>query len=214
MSLRRQDQPAVEAPRETVETQSAVTCSFIIHRGRWGAGPPFDPSFIFNYEDHDFGVRTRIMGHSVLAVPEATVLHGEGTPGLSFRQGRERSPIRVYCLIRNRWRIVLQDFQLRSLLLFAPCLMVYECFQLLGVVKKGWLGIWLRAAGRMLVNVATVVRRRREVQRTRRSPDRTFLSGGPLPFAPELAGGRLERLARSWLDRFVAGYWRLVRPLL
>jgi hypothetical protein len=214
MALRRQDEPAAGAPREIVDTQSVVTCSFMVHRGRWGAGPPFDPSFIFNYEDHDFGVRTRIMGHSVLAVPEATVLHGEGTPGLSFRQGRERSPIRVYCLIRNRWRILLQDFQLRSLLLFGPCLIVYECFQLAGVLKKGWLGIWLRAAGWMVANAASVLRRRREVQRTRRRPDRGFLSGGPLPFTPGLASGGLERRARSGLDRFVAGYWRLVRPLL
>ena len=214
MALRRHNEPAAGAPLEAVETGSVVTCAFMVHRGRWGASPPFDPSFIFNYEDHDFGVRTRIMGHTVLAVPKATVHHGEGTPGLSFRQGRERSPIRVYCLIRNRWRILLQDFQLRSLLLFGPCLLAYECFQVAGALKKGWIGIWLRAAGWMVANAATVLRRRREVQHARRSPDRAFLSGGPLPFTPGLASGGLERLARSCLDRFVAGYWSLVRPLL
>ena len=122
MALRRADQPADEAPVETAETQSVVTCAFLVHRGRWGASPPFDDSFIFNYEDHDFGVRTRIMGQILLAVADARVLHGEGTAGLSFREGRERSPIRVYCLIRNRWRILLQSFQLRSLVLLAPCL--------------------------------------------------------------------------------------------
>lgn len=214
MALRRQDQSAADAPREIVETQSVVTCCFMVHRGRRGGGPPFDPSFIFNYEDHDFGVRTRVMGQAVLAVPEATVLHGEGTPGLSFRQGRERSPIRVYCLIRNRWRILLQSFQLRSLLLFAPCLIVYECFQLAGVIRKGWLGTWIRAVGWMVMNGRTVLGRRHEVQGARRSPDRAFLSGGPLPFTPGLTSGGLERLARSCLDRFVAGYWRLVRPLV
>jgi len=214
MALRRADQPADEAPVETAETQSVVTCAFLVHRGRWGASPPFDDSFIFNYEDHDFGVRTRIMGQIVLAVADARVLHGEGTAGLSFREGRERSPIRVYCLIRNRWRILLQSFQLRSLVLLAPCLVVYEIVQLGGVVKKGWLAPWLRAVGWIVANPRTILRRRRAVQRSRRTPDRALLLGGSLPFTPGLAPGGVERLVRNGLDRFVAGYWRLVRGLL
>jgi GT2 family glycosyltransferase len=214
MALRRADQVLAEAPPAVVETQSAVTCAFLLHRGRWGANPPFDDSFIFNYEDHDFGVRTRIMGHIVLAVGDACVLHGEGTAGLSFRQGRERSPIRVYCLIRNRWRILLQSYQLRSLVLLAPCLAVYEIVQIGGVVKKGWLGPWLRAVGWILTNPRTVLQRRRAVQHVRRTPDRTILGGGPLPFTPGLAPRGVERLVRRGLDRFVAGYWWMVRGLL
>jgi GT2 family glycosyltransferase len=214
MALRRQDERAADAPGTVSDTQSVVTCAFLVDRGRWGSDPPFDPSFIFNYEDHDFGVRTRVKGLAVLAVPAATALHGEGTAGLSFRQGRDRSPIRIYCLIRNRWRILLQSFQLRTLVLLAPCLLVYETAQLAGVVKKGWLGIWLRAAGWMATNPGTILRRRREVQRQRRLRDRDFLVGGPLPFTPGLAVGGVERLTRAGLDRFVAGYWRAIRTLL
>jgi hypothetical protein len=154
------------------------------------------------------------MGHTVLAVPVATVLHGEGTEGLSFRQGRERSPMRTYCLIRNRWRILLQSYQLRTLVLLAPALAVYEVVQLAGVVKKGWLGPWLRAAGWMIAHPGTIARRRSQVQHARRAADRTLLVGGPLPFAPGLAAGKVERMIRRGLDRFAASYWRLVRPLL
>ena len=214
MALRREDERAADASAAPSERSSVVTCAFLVHRGRWGPGPPFDPTFIFNYEDHEFGVRTRIKGLAVLAVPSATVLHGEGTAGLSFRQGRERSAIRVYCLIRNRWRILLQSFQVRTLLVIAPALAAYEAVQLAGVVKKGWLGIWIRAAGWMVANPRTIAERRREVQRGRRAPDRSFLVGGALPFAPGLAVGGLERIARRALDRFVVGYWRLARRLL
>ncbi len=214
MALRRVDQPDAAAPAGVEETGSVVTCAFLVHRGRRGSSPPFDESFIFNYEDHDFGVRTRIMGQIVLAVGDARVLHGEGTAGLSFRQGRERSPIRVYCLIRNRWRILLQSFQLRSLVLLAPCLAVYEIVQLAGVVKKGWLGPWLRAVGWILTHPGTILGRRRAVQSTRRTPDRAVLLGGLVPFTPGFAPGGVERLVRNGLDRFVAGYWRMVRGLL
>jgi GT2 family glycosyltransferase len=214
MALRRQDESAAEAPAGVGEVHSVVTCAFLVDRARWGKEPPFDPSFIFNYEDHDFGVRTRIMGHAVLVVPAATLLHGEGTEGLSFRQGRERSPVRVYCLIRNRWRILLQSYQLRTLVLIAPALAVYELAQLAAVIKKGWLGAWLRAAGWIIANPGTIARRRRAVQRARRVADRSFLAGGTLPFAPGLATGGLERMIRGALDRFAVGYWKLVRGLL
>jgi GT2 family glycosyltransferase len=214
MALRHQDVPVSEAPQGVAETQSVVTCSFMVDRSRWRGGDPFDTTFIFNYEDHDFGVRSRVLGHTNLAVPRATCLHGEGTAGLSFRTGRARSPIRVYCLIRNRWRILLQSFQAKTLVLLAPCLFVYELFQLAGAARKGWLGIYLRAAGWMLANPGTTLRRRRLVQASRRTPDNDFLRGGPLPFTPGLVVGGAERLAREWLDRFLAAYWRGIRRWL
>jgi hypothetical protein len=120
----------------------------------------------------------------------------------------------VYCLIRNRWRIVLQSYSARTLLLLAPCLALYEVFQLAGAISKGWLGVWTRAAWWMLTHPGVTLRRRRELQRDRRTADREILLGGPLPFTAGLAAGRVERAARAGLDRLVAGYWRMVGPLL
>jgi GT2 family glycosyltransferase len=213
MILRYSERKAVEAPAGTVETRSMVTCAFMIDRARWRGGDPFDPSFVFNLEDHDFGVRSRVAGHTLLAVPAARCRHGEGTPGLSFRSGGERTPTRVYCLIRNRWRIVLQAYTVRSLLL-APSLVAYEVFQLAGALRKGWIGPWLRAAWWMASNPAVTLRRRREVQGSRRLGDRMLLVGGPLPFTSGLLAGRLERAAKGLLERWTMAYWRRVERYL
>jgi hypothetical protein len=159
-------------------------------------------------------VRCRIAGHALLSVPAATCLHGGGTEGLSFRPGGDRPPLRVYCLIRNRWRILLQSYAGRTLLLLAPCLLLYELFQLAGAARKGWLGIWLRAAGWVLAHPGVTLRRRRQIQQTRRVGDRALLTGGPLPFAPGLAASQMERAGRALLDRLAVGYWRLVGPRL
>jgi GT2 family glycosyltransferase len=212
MALRHAETPVAGAPRDTAETQSVVTCSFLVDRARWRGGPPFDESFIFNYEDHDFGVRCRVMGHTVLSVPAAVCHHGGGTAGLSYRAGRARSLVRVYCLIRNRWRIVLQSYSGRTLVLLAPSLALYELFLLAGAVSKGWLGAWIKAAWWMLVHPGVTLRARRELQAARRTADRDILRGGPLPFTAGLAAGRVERAARAGLDRLMAGYWRLVGP--
>ena len=214
MMLRLHEQPAATAPEATVETRSMVTCAFLIDRARWRGGEPFDDTFIFNLEDHDFGVRSRVAGHTLLGVPAARCRHGEGTPGLSYRSGGAQTDTRVFCLIRNRWRIVLQAYAWRTLLLLAPSLAAYEVFQLAGAIRKGWLGPWLRAAGWMVTNPGVTWRRRREVQTARRLGDRMLLMPGPLPFTPGLLAGRLERTARGLLERWSTAYWNRVERLI
>lgn len=211
MVLRHHEASASTAPSAVVETGSVVTCAFLMDRARWHGGEPFDSTFIFNLEDHDFGVRSRLAGHRLLAVPGATCVHGEGTPGLSYRGAGAPSPTRVYCLIRNRWRIVLQSYALRTLWLLAPLLAAYEVLQLVGVLRKGWLGPWIRAVIWMAGHPGATLRRRREVQRSRRISDRELLRPGPLPYTPGLLAGGPERLAREALERLVAGEWGRVR---
>ena len=214
MILRHAGAPAAETPATTADTRSLVTCAFLVDRARWHGGEPFDATFIFNLEDHDFGVRSRLAGHRLLSVPSATCRHGEGTPGLSYRGGGAQNPTRIYCLIRNRWRIVLQAYAARTLLLLAPSLAAYEVMQLAGAVRKGWLGPWGRAAWWMLANPGTTLRRRRAVQATRRISDRELLVPGPLPFTQGLLAGPVERLARRWVERLADGAWRKAQRYL
>ncbi|HEX6106495.1 MAG TPA: glycosyltransferase [Gemmatimonadales bacterium] len=214
MILRHHGMSVTQAPAESAETGSVVTCAFLMDRSRWRGREPFDSGFLFNLEDHDFGVRSRIAGHALLSVPAAGCRHGEGTPGLSYRGVGAQTPIRVYCLIRNRWRIVLQTYAVRTLLLLAPALAAYEVFQFAGALRKGWLGPWARAAWWVVSNPGAVVRRRREVQALRRAPDSAVLQDGPLPFTPALLVGGLERAARVALERITRAGWQRVRRLL
>ncbi|HEU5041099.1 MAG TPA: glycosyltransferase [Gemmatimonadales bacterium] len=208
MILRHAGWKAADAPAETVETRSMVTCAFMVNRASWRGDEPFDTTYIFNLEDHDFGVRSRLAGHLLLAVPSATCRHGDGTPGLSYRGEGTQNLTRVYCLIRNRWRIVAQSYSLRTILLLAPGLAAYEVVQLAGAIRKGWLGPWTRAAWWMARNPGTTLRRRRAVQAARRVSDRELLVAGPLPFTPGLIAGGVERLARRWVERVAEAAWR------
>ena len=165
-------------------------------------------------EDHDLGVRLRALGHAILAVPEARVLHGEGQAGLSIRRLGKYTSTRVYFLIRNRWLFLLKIYRMRSLLVLLPMLLLYEGAQLIMVVKKGWTREWVRAAGWIVSEGRSLLASRRTVQATRQVPDREFLSDGPIPFRSELASGRLERAGRRALDAISTCYFKGVRPLL
>jgi GT2 family glycosyltransferase len=214
MAPRQCEKPVTGSPLALVEVNSLITACFLLDRAAWGTTPPFDASFIFNYEDHDLGFRSRILGHTLLAVPSALCLHGSGTPGLSLRQGGPQSPLRVYCLMRNRWRIILQCFAGRTLLLLWPLLALFEVFQLLGCIRKGWFRVWLSAAGWMVAHARLTASGRGNVQAARRTPDRAILQGGDIPFSRSLAQGWVERAACGGLNRLSRAYWRLIEGRL
>lgn len=202
---------ASEPPREI---QSIVGACFLLDRRRWGAEPPCDERFFYQLEDHDLGLRARIAGHRILSVPEARCLHGSGAPGLSLRRIGRYTEVRVANMVRNRWMILLKNYRLRTLLLLSPVLLAFEGFQLAGAVRKGWLRIWLSAAGWLARRLPRLLRARRAVQRSRAVRDGEILSGGPLPFTDRLLEGRLERAARRWLEEAADAWWRIVRGRL
>jgi GT2 family glycosyltransferase len=199
---------------EIARTTSLVTACFLIDRSRWRGGVPFDEWFVFNLEDHDFGVRASVLGHELLVAPAATVLHGAGTSALSYRPGDTVSVERVFFLIRNRWSVMTKAFALRSLLVLLPALICYELLQLFGAASKGWLRQWGAALRSWWRELPRLRRDRSELQRARVASDAFVLRGGPLPLTVAVTNRPYARLAISVLQTVVNAYWRVARPFL
>ncbi len=193
---------------------SLITCCFMLDRGRIDAATRFDDDIPMYFEDHDFGLTLRERGHLILSVAEARVLHGEGTEGVSIRSTGTYTPVRVRELISRRWYIILKHYQLRTLLLLAPALLLFEAAQLAMVLRRGWWPHWRAALARLVRDRRQLWAKRREHQRRRRVPDGLILEGGPLPLRAEMVGSAGERLARRVLEMALEGWWRLVRPAL
>jgi GT2 family glycosyltransferase len=214
MILRQENIPLAQIDNRIQQTDSLVTACFLVDRTRLVDPEPFDELYFIYFDDHDFGVRQRTLGYSLLIVPEAHVLHGAGQAGLSIRKLGKYSSRRVYLLIRNRWLFLLKHYGLRSLVLLSPVLLAYECAQLVIVVKKGWIREWARAVGWIVRQFPTVLAKRRIVQSTRKLPDREWFSDGPIPFRAELASGRLELAGRRALDLISGCYWQGIKRWL
>ncbi|HET6314071.1 MAG TPA: glycosyltransferase family 2 protein [Chloroflexia bacterium] len=215
MSLRDADVPVNElCGRAPQSLGSLVTCCFLLDRERWGGQPPFDENFFSLYEDHDFGLRCRVLGHSILSVTGARVYHGAGTEGLSIRRTGRYTSRRVFLLVRNRWQVVLKNYQGRTLVTLLPVLLLYEMFQFGAVLKKGWAREWLQALRWLVRHRQAIMRKRRAIQAARRLPDRDLLSGGPLPFTGYVTTSRLERLGKRTLDAVANAYWNVARGAL
>ena len=203
------DTPVAHLDTVAHRVGSAVTCCVLVDRRRFGDRPWFDERLFFYFEDHEFGLRASLQGFDCLAVPAARCLHGAGTVGVSIRETGRFTPIRVRHTIRNRWLTLLMLYQKRTLLRFAPALLSFETLQLLGAVRKGWLGHWLWAARSLLGVVPHALRRRRLMRSTRRRGDLEVLVDGPFPYNKAMHRSRLERWARGALDAIARLNWRL-----
>ena len=196
------------------EMGSLVSCCFLVDRSRLPGPEVFDDSFFIYFEDHEYGVRVRALGSSLIAVPAARCYHGAGTAGLSIRQLGSYSSRRVFFLIRNRWLFLLKIYSLRTWLLLLPMLVLYEVSQFAIIVRKGWLSEWWRSVVWVFSHVPAIFHERRRFQRLRRLHDGDLVTGGPLPFRSELTSGAFERLARRVLEGAAAGYWKLAHRLI
>ena len=171
----------------------------------------FDPHYFILFEDLDLSYRVRAAGWGILSLPGVLVEHDAGTAGVSFREGARYPARRVFLHARNRWRFLLKNLGLRSLLLTLPSQALYEVAYLFLALRHGALGSWLRGKGAALASLAEVWTARARVQSTRVVGDRELLVGGPLTLTPD-AGAR-EPAARL-LDAWSRLCFRLVRPLL
>jgi len=212
--LDNEDQPVDRLAKETFYTDSLVSCCLLLDRSRIPNGELFDDSYFIYFEDHEYGVRVRALGSNLLAVPSAQCYHGKGTEGLSIRQLGSYSSRRVFYLLRNRWLFLLKIYSIRSLLLLLPMFLAYEVAQFAAVVKKGWIREWWRSVTWVLGNFGAILRERRRFQRLRKRHDGDLVTGGRLPFRPELTAGSMERGALRFLGGLSRGYWTLVAPLI
>jgi GT2 family glycosyltransferase len=190
---------------------SLVSCCFLFDRTRWHDGPPFDELFHMYLEDHELGVRARMLGFDLLAVPDAIGRHGKGTPGVSIRATGVYTRPRIVGTILHRWYLLLKLYQTRTLVLLSPYLVVFEVFQLVGAVALGWGREWLSALRKLISSLPRVLESREAFKGLRRRPDCAVLTGGPHPFNAALSERASVRIALRLLDSFAALNWAFVR---
>lgn len=196
------------------EIGSIITAAFMVHGRRWSFPYLFDEALFIYQEDHELGVRARLLGGLVLAVPTAAAVHRSGRSGASPARLERDTRLRLAQTIRNRWLLMTVLYRGRTLVLLAPVLLVFELLQLAVVVRKGWLGPWLSALGDVSSEAGGALRRRRSVQAARRVRDRDLFTAEGSPFTVQVSSGAVERVVLKAFLSVVRVWWGGVRRLL
>jgi len=208
--LRNFHQRRSDASSEIAEVDVFQSVACLLDRDRVLSVGGYDPRYFFYGEDTDLALRLRLRGYRILAVPQALVRHGHGTPGLSQR-GQTYPPIRIFLLSRNRTFLWLKLYHRRTLALAAPGILLFELAWCLFATLQGGLGAYLRGKIAVRPHWKSLLEERRSLQANRQLPDRKLLRAANLTFLPHLRRKRGRRALEWLLNRLLQAWWLLIR---
>ena len=151
-------------PMATAEVFSPCGAAMMIDRQLFLDLGGFDEGFFCYCEDVDLGYRLRLRGEAVLLAPGAVVAH-EG----SVATGGRRSDFSLYHGARNRLWLYVQDPPPLLLWLTLPFHLLATAGAWLRATVQGYAEPVERGLEDAIKGLPQVLRRRREVQRTRRA---------------------------------------------
>jgi GT2 family glycosyltransferase len=169
-----------------------------IPRDLWGSVGGFPEHFFMYCEDVDLSLRLRLLGGTLLVLPDARADHA-----YEFAKG----DLKWRLLERNRWATVLRTYPAPLLALVMPALLATE----LAVWAVALRGRWARAKARATIDVVralpSLLQERRTIQATVRVPASSFASS----LTATLDSPYFGRVGRHPVVRYAcAVYWRSV----
>lgn len=164
----------------------------------------FDDRYFIGKEDGDFCHRIVMAGYRLVEDGTALVEH----------RSKPRTAWLFPCQIRNRWHFLLKNYELRTLLLMIPALLVHEPIQLAMIVAKGHFGAYRRALRELRPWLKTLRQERREIAAFRKRPDGDLFIASPLVIRQDFVGGGVGMVVKNAYDLWLRAYWAVIRPLL
>lgn len=191
----------------TIDVDCAVAVALLVDRDALLEAGGYDEDYFILFEDLDLSYRLRALGHRIVSVEDAIVLHRGGTPGISFREGPSYPGSRVFYHSRNRWLFMAKDYRVRTIVVALPGLLLYEVVWFGFAVVSGGLGAWLRGKRQFFALLPRALEKRRAFQAIRRVPDRELLVAGPLTLTPAVTSSAWKRALLEMVDFTLQVWW-------
>ncbi|HAL64809.1 MAG TPA: hypothetical protein DCP10_04485, partial [Bacteroidales bacterium] len=172
-----------------------------------------DSTFYYSLEELDFLARNFLLHfHRSLLITDAIATHHVGsTIGLSNDGDKEYSNKRFFLIHRNRWFYLLKNYQIKTLVLIIPPLILSELSLLLFnfIFLKDKLTIF-KSYRSLAKNWTVLLQNRRQVQANRVCKDKNWLEAEHLRFTATTAKGKISRLSLKVLDFSFSKYGQIV----
>ena len=198
------DRPLKERGNAPRDIGTASASALLIARDAAIEVGLFDERYFMGKDDGDFTHRIVMAGYRIVEPPQALVRH----------HSRPRSAWLFYYQIRNRWHVILKDYQLRTIILLLPVLAVHELLQAALLLVAGHGLTYVKAFGGLLAMLPTLPADRAAVARFRKLSDRDLLRSGPIVARDDLIRHPALRAATRLYGHLLTSYWTLIRPLL
>ena len=202
-------------PRDPEDVDAVISMALLLHRPTVSHVGGWDEAFFILFEDHDMSYRLRARGYRLRRVPNAVVLHREGTAGISFRPGAPRYPgRRAFLHARNRPYLVLKNYSWPAIFLSLPGRLAYSCVWAGFALSRGVLLDYLRGRLALLTLLPEALRMRRKLSRERVVGDGRLLGCRDLSFSPVIQRSGTEAKLIKLLNGALSTWWAVVGRLL
>jgi hypothetical protein len=161
-AFKRHHGASVDAATESGEVFGVCGAACVIPRAVFNELGGFDEDFFVSHEDVDLSYRARLLGYPCRYVADAVVRHHG-----SVTLGRV-SPFAVFHGQRNLEWMYLKNTPASLLVRTMPGHLVYTAAAAVHFTRNGLLGTFLRAKWSALVGLPRLLRKRAQVQGTRR----------------------------------------------
>jgi GT2 family glycosyltransferase len=174
-----------------------------IRTGTWHRFDGFRRSLFMYQEDTDLGWRLRLAGLRVVRATRSRVHH---------RYEFGRSPDKMYHLERNRWMLLLSNYEPATVAILMPALLAADLGVWWIALRDGWVREKLRADLDVLRDRRRWRAERALTEATRRIGDAAMLS----TMETNVSTARQVAVPRgsSLVDGFLTGYLRAVLPAI
>lgn len=165
------------------KTFYAEGSALMIRKHLFKAVGGFDPSYFMFHEDIDLAWRVWLSGYQVSAIPEAVVYHSVGASAggaALITEGQYKSTyFRRYFSERNNIRTLLKNYTINYLILILPVyflINVAEMILFLLILKPKVSWCYIKAYAWNLTNLKDTLLCRRQIQSSRKKPDKEVIS--------------------------------------
>lgn len=159
----------------------------------------FDDEEVFMYHDDlDLGWRLLLSGYKNYLVPGSVIRH---------KYQYSRNARKYYYLEISRLVCIIKYYQLKTILLILPALLLMELMTLVFALQGGWFVDKLKTYGYVLSNLKRLLRKRSNVQKLRKVPDSDIMNH----FVGSITFSELNNPLLKIANGLFTAYFRLVK---
>ncbi len=198
------DQPVDQGIQDISQVHAVSGTCLLVSKSAAEKIGLFDEDYFFGRTDGEFTFRLTISGYKLYTVPDATCYH----------QVKKRSFSKLFYQVRNRWYFILTIYSLKTLVILAPALLIYELFLNTFLLLNGQVITYFKGIFAVIVFFPKLMKKRQLIQALKTVSDREILQNKPMYMRDDLLKNQTQAFLKSKLDQFFEFYWNLVYPLI
>ena len=175
---------------------------FLVKREFFKQVGGFDQDFFMYHEDHDLSWRIRLSGEKLVVNPEAVMYH---------KYHFSKNPKKFYHSEKNRMQLLLKNYQVKTLLLIFPPLVLVEIAELCFALTTGWFILKCKSYFEIVCLFPSILKKRRITRALRRVEDRKIIR---LFVGTLRIGGLKHPLLDKGLSPVLNFYWKLIKSYI